>query len=114
MPLQGAELEEFLAKERAAKEKEAAKKAAEDRRQRILEADAEDTDDEDDTDGEMGLGVGGRSGRRSPQRFVFQGAASQTSIFSKTGASFAPNGLPAPCWDMDRAPKMISKQLNNV
>lgn len=50
MPLQGAELEEFLAKERAAKEKEAAKKAAEDRRQRILEADAEDTDDEDDTD----------------------------------------------------------------
>lgn len=48
MPLQGTELEEYLAKERAVKEKEAAKKAAEDRRQRILEADAEDTDEEED------------------------------------------------------------------
>ena len=47
VPLQGAELEEYLARERAAKEKEAAKKAAEDRRQRILEADAEDTDEGD-------------------------------------------------------------------
>jgi cleavage and polyadenylation specificity factor subunit 2 len=50
VPLQGAELEEFLAKERAVKEKEAAMKAAEDRRQRILEADADDTDEDEDTD----------------------------------------------------------------
>ena len=46
-PLQGAELEAYLAKERAAKEKEAAKKAAEERRQRILEADEADTEDDD-------------------------------------------------------------------
>lgn len=50
VPLQGAELDEYLAKERAEKEKKAAKKAAEDRRQRILEADADDTDEEDDSD----------------------------------------------------------------
>lgn len=49
--LQGAELEEYLAKERAKKEKQAAKKAADERRQRILEADEADTeDDESDSD----------------------------------------------------------------
>lgn len=47
VPLQGAELDAHLAKERAAKEKEAAKKAAEERRQRILEADEADSDDSD-------------------------------------------------------------------
>jgi cleavage and polyadenylation specificity factor subunit 2 len=51
VPLQGAELEEYLAKERAVKEKAAAAKAAEERRQRILEADEADTeDDESDSD----------------------------------------------------------------
>lgn len=50
VPLQGPELEEYLAKERAFQEKESAKKAAEERRQRILEADADDTDEDDDTD----------------------------------------------------------------
>ena len=51
VPLQGAELEEYLAKERAVKEKAAAKKAAEERRQRILEADEADSeDDESDSD----------------------------------------------------------------
>lgn len=50
VPLQGSELEEYLARERAAQEKEAAKKAAEERRQRILEADADDTDDDSDSD----------------------------------------------------------------
>lgn len=50
VPLQGAELEEHLQKERAVKDKQAAKKAAEERRQRILEADAEDTDEDSDSD----------------------------------------------------------------
>ena len=50
VPLQGAELEEFLEKERVAKEKAAAKKAADDRRKRILEADEEESDDDDDSD----------------------------------------------------------------
>lgn len=50
VPLQGAELEEHLAKERAIKEKEVAKKAAEERRQRILEADEADTEEDDDSD----------------------------------------------------------------
>ncbi|THG93388.1 hypothetical protein EW026_g7835 [Hermanssonia centrifuga] len=50
VPLQGAELEEYLAKERAVKEKEAAKKAAEERRQRILEADEDDTDEDSESD----------------------------------------------------------------
>ncbi|THG98212.1 hypothetical protein EW026_g3930 [Hermanssonia centrifuga] len=50
VPLQGAELEEYLAKERSVKEKEAAKKAAEERRQRILEADEDDTDEDSDSD----------------------------------------------------------------
>ena len=47
VPLQGAELEEYLQKERAVQEKEAAQKAAQARTQRILEAD-EGEDDSDD------------------------------------------------------------------
>lgn len=50
VPLQGQELEDFLAKERAEKEKEIALKAAEERRQRILEADADDSDESEDSD----------------------------------------------------------------
>ncbi|OCH92182.1 hypothetical protein OBBRIDRAFT_773886 [Obba rivulosa] len=50
VPLQGAELDAHLAKERVAKEKEAAQKAAQARtQQRMLEAD-EGADDESDTD----------------------------------------------------------------
>ncbi|KZT72539.1 cleavage and polyadenylation specificity factor subunit [Daedalea quercina L-15889] len=53
VPLQGTELEEYLQKERAAQEKEAAQKAAEARTQRILEADeGEDDSDEEDSDAE--------------------------------------------------------------
>jgi cleavage and polyadenylation specificity factor subunit 2 len=54
VPLQGEELEEFLAKERAAKEKEAAAQAAEQNfeQQRMLEADEEDTDSDEDSDDE--------------------------------------------------------------
>ncbi|KAF5390545.1 hypothetical protein D9757_002618 [Collybiopsis confluens] len=52
VPLQGAELEEYLAKERAAREKEAAAQAALARQQRILEADEGDSDSEDDEDEE--------------------------------------------------------------
>lgn len=53
VPLQGAELEEFLQKERAVQEKEAAQKAAQARTQRILEADeGEDESDDEDSDGE--------------------------------------------------------------
>ncbi|EAU84389.1 cleavage and polyadenylation specificity factor subunit [Coprinopsis cinerea okayama7 len=50
VPLQGAELEEYLAKERAAKEKEAAQQAAMARNQRMLEADEDDSDSESDSD----------------------------------------------------------------
>ncbi|KAI9001367.1 beta-lactamase-like protein [Trametes punicea] len=56
VPLQGVELEEYLAKERAAKEKEAAHQAAMARTQRMLEADEgqseSDSDDESDSDEE--------------------------------------------------------------
>ncbi|KAI0332393.1 hypothetical protein GY45DRAFT_1320888 [Cubamyces sp. BRFM 1775] len=57
VPLQGAELEEFLAKERVAKEKEAAHQAALARTQRMLEADEgqssdSDSDDSEDSDDE--------------------------------------------------------------
>jgi len=52
VPLQGAELEAYLAKERAAKEKEAAHQAAIVRNQRVLEADEDESDDESDTDSE--------------------------------------------------------------
>lgn len=48
VPLRGAELEEFLQKERAAKEREAAQQAALARTQLLLEAD--DDSDSDDTD----------------------------------------------------------------
>ena len=47
VPLQGAELEEFLQKERQEKEKEAAHKAVQERKERILEADEDDDDDSD-------------------------------------------------------------------
>ncbi|KAF5333487.1 hypothetical protein D9611_002645 [Ephemerocybe angulata] len=51
VPLQGAELEEYIQKERAAKEKEAAHQAAMARNQRMLEADEDDSDDsEPDSD----------------------------------------------------------------
>ncbi|KAF6762080.1 cleavage and polyadenylation specificity factor subunit [Ephemerocybe angulata] len=56
VPLQGAELEEYIQKERAAKDKEAAHQAAMARNQRMLEADEDDSDesesdsDEDDED----------------------------------------------------------------
>ncbi|KAL7282245.1 hypothetical protein ACG7TL_003714 [Trametes sanguinea] len=49
VPLQGAELEEFLAKERAAKEKEAAQQAAMARTQRMLEADEGQSDSDSDS-----------------------------------------------------------------
>ncbi|KAI0637983.1 beta-lactamase-like protein [Trametes polyzona] len=49
VPLQGAELEEFLAKERAAKEKEAAQQAALARTQRMLEADEGQSDSDSDS-----------------------------------------------------------------
>ncbi|KAI0082444.1 hypothetical protein K474DRAFT_1611456 [Panus rudis PR-1116 ss-1] len=54
VPLQGAELEEYLKKEKVAKEQEAARKAAQERSQRILEADEgeSDTDEEEDSDEE--------------------------------------------------------------
>ena len=50
IPLQGAELEEFLRKERAEKEKEAAEEAALQRTQRMLEADEVDSDSDDSDD----------------------------------------------------------------
>ncbi|TFK71797.1 hypothetical protein BDN72DRAFT_764406 [Pluteus cervinus] len=50
VPLQGAELEAFLQKEKAAKEKEAAQQAALVRNQRMLEADEDETDSESDSD----------------------------------------------------------------
>ncbi|KIY49386.1 hypothetical protein FISHEDRAFT_41247 [Fistulina hepatica ATCC 64428] len=53
VPLQGAELEAFREKERAAKEKEAAHQAALARSQRILEAD-EDESDSDESDSDSG------------------------------------------------------------
>ncbi|KAI6135015.1 beta-lactamase-like protein [Pisolithus croceorrhizus] len=52
IPLQGAELEAYLAKERAAKEKEAAHQAAIVRNQRVLEADEDESDEESDSDSE--------------------------------------------------------------
>ncbi|KZT13019.1 uncharacterized protein LAESUDRAFT_719328 [Laetiporus sulphureus 93-53] len=53
VPLQGAELEEHLQKERAAQEKEAAQKAAQARNQRMLEADeGEEDESESDSDAE--------------------------------------------------------------
>ncbi|TFK55437.1 hypothetical protein OE88DRAFT_1651747 [Heliocybe sulcata] len=52
VPLQGAELEEFLQKQRAAQEKEAAQQAAMQRTQRLLEADEDDTEDEDEDEDE--------------------------------------------------------------
>lgn len=52
VPLQGAELESYLAKERATKEKEAAQQAAIARNQRMLEADEDDSDEESDSDEE--------------------------------------------------------------
>ncbi|KAF5358936.1 hypothetical protein D9758_004760 [Tetrapyrgos nigripes] len=51
-PLQGAELEEYLAKEREAREKEAAQQAALARNQRMLEADEDDSDSDSDSDEE--------------------------------------------------------------
>lgn len=47
VPLQGAELEEFLQRERQEKEKEAAHKAVQERKERMLEADEADDDDSD-------------------------------------------------------------------
>ncbi|KAI6047478.1 beta-lactamase-like protein [Pisolithus marmoratus] len=52
VPLQGTELEMYLAKERAAKEKEAAHQAAIVRNQRVLEADEDESDEESDSDSE--------------------------------------------------------------
>ncbi|TCD70444.1 hypothetical protein EIP91_003525 [Steccherinum ochraceum] len=49
-PLQGDELEEYLQKERTAKEKEAAQKAAMDRQQHLLEADEGESDSDSDSD----------------------------------------------------------------
>lgn len=50
VPLQGAELEAHLQKERAAREKEAAHQAALARNQRMLEADEDESDDSDESD----------------------------------------------------------------
>ncbi|KIL00069.1 hypothetical protein PAXRUDRAFT_822086 [Paxillus rubicundulus Ve08.2h10] len=52
VPLQGAELEAYLAKERATKEKEAAQQAVIARNQRMLEADEDESDEESDSDEE--------------------------------------------------------------
>jgi cleavage and polyadenylation specificity factor subunit 2 len=52
VPLQGAELEAFQQKERAAKEKEAAHQAALARNQRMLEADEDESDSDTDSDAE--------------------------------------------------------------
>ncbi|KAL5488069.1 hypothetical protein ACEPAI_6177 [Sanghuangporus weigelae] len=52
VPLEGAELEEYLQKERAAKEKEAAEEAALARTQRMLEADEDDSDSDESEDEE--------------------------------------------------------------
>ncbi|KAG8961095.1 hypothetical protein FRC03_005791 [Tulasnella sp. 419] len=53
VPLEGAELEEYLRKERLAKEKEAAQRAANARaQQRLLEADEGESDDEDESESE--------------------------------------------------------------
>ncbi|THV08366.1 hypothetical protein K435DRAFT_8951 [Dendrothele bispora CBS 962.96] len=49
-PLQGAELEEYLTKEREAREREAAQQAALARNQRMLEADEDDSDSDTDSD----------------------------------------------------------------
>ncbi|PFH51359.1 hypothetical protein AMATHDRAFT_74923 [Amanita thiersii Skay4041] len=50
VPLQGAELEAYLQKERAVKEKEAAHQAALARNQRMLEADEDESDSDSDSD----------------------------------------------------------------
>lgn len=50
VPLQGAELEAYLQEEKAAKEKEAARVAAAQREQQILEADADDSDSDSSDD----------------------------------------------------------------
>ena len=50
VPLQGEELEEYLAKERAAREKAAAQQAALARTQRMLEADEAESESDDDSD----------------------------------------------------------------
>ena len=52
VPLQGAELESYLARERATREKEAAQQAAIVRNQRMLEADEDESDEESDSDEE--------------------------------------------------------------
>jgi cleavage and polyadenylation specificity factor subunit 2 len=52
VPLQGTELEAFLKKERAAKEKQAAQQAQLARNQRMLEADEDDSESESDSDAE--------------------------------------------------------------
>lgn len=52
VPLQGAELEAYLQKERAVKEKEAAHQAAMARNQRMLEADEDESDSDSDSDEE--------------------------------------------------------------
>ncbi|KAK7054222.1 cleavage and polyadenylation specificity factor subunit 2 [Favolaschia claudopus] len=52
VPLQGAELEDYLQKERSAKEKEAAHQAQLARSQRMLEADEDESDSDSDSDAE--------------------------------------------------------------
>lgn len=52
VPLQGAELEAYLQKERLAKEKEAAHQAVLARNQRMLEADEDESDSDSDSDSE--------------------------------------------------------------
>ncbi|KAI0315379.1 beta-lactamase-like protein [Amylostereum chailletii] len=72
VPLQGTELEIFLQKERAEKEKQSALQAALQRKQRILEADegdedsdsSSDSEDEDDVERELGGEVPERRRRR--------------------------------------------------
>ncbi|KAJ3739569.1 beta-lactamase-like protein [Lentinula detonsa] len=73
-PLQGIELEEYLQKEQAAREKEAASQAALARQQRILEADEDDSDEDEDEDEDeedevrRALGQDEDSGERYPKR----------------------------------------------
>ena len=83
VPLQGAELEEYLQKERAAKEKEAAEEAVLARTQRMLEADEGDSES-DESEDEEGLdeeSLAGRSGREPS----FSIGASSSASFMEDG-----------------------------
>lgn len=64
VPLQGAELEAHLQKEREAKEAEAARQAAAARIRPMLEADEGDSDSDSESDNDDSIDLGDGSGRR--------------------------------------------------